>query len=103
MEQRELEAAIGKKVCVLGHPWITMNEEMKHLNGKHCTVIKQCKSGLLLVEVDGKQYSIPMHCLEIVVSVPKRFAILTTDADGKTCFTPEGRLLAQQMLGIDPL
>jgi len=67
MKQHEVAAQIGHPVRIIGYPYITMNQELKHLNGKHCMLIKQCKSGLLQVKCEGKFYSIPMHSVDVLL------------------------------------
>jgi hypothetical protein len=61
MRPNEIADAIGKEVKVDCSLW--MAEHLRPVLGKTATLIKQCKSGLLLLERDGRHFSIPMRCV----------------------------------------
>jgi len=64
MKQSELEESIGKKARINGGRDLGMIAEMRSVIGELCTVVKRCKSGLVLVEHEGKHYSLALYNLD---------------------------------------
>lgn len=59
MKQAEILTSIGKTVAVNPLRDIGIDADIRGIIGKDATLIKQCKSGLLQVECEGKLYSVP--------------------------------------------
>lgn len=59
MKQADIAGSIGKDVVVNCRRDIGIDPDIRRIIGKDATLIKQCKSGLLQVQCEGKLYSVP--------------------------------------------
>jgi hypothetical protein len=59
MKQAEIENSIGKTVVVNGFRDIGIDPEIRCIIGKEGKLIKRCKSGKLLIEIEGRPFSLP--------------------------------------------
>ena len=45
---------------------LMMDGTLKHIIGKECNIVKVTKGGMILVEHNGKQYSVPPKNIELI-------------------------------------
>jgi hypothetical protein len=65
MKQTQIEGSIGKAVVVNGSRDIGIDPDIRRIVGKDSTLIKQCKSGLLQVDCEGKLFSVPLSNVDL--------------------------------------
>lgn len=69
MKQNDIKDAIGQSVVVNSHRDIGIDPDIRRIIGKDSTLVKQCKSGLLQVEHEGKFYSVPPINVDLKTTV----------------------------------
>ena len=64
MNPTQVKDSIGKTAIVNGFRDLGIDPDMRKIIGEEVTIIKQCKSGLVQIEREGKFYSIRMTNLD---------------------------------------
>jgi hypothetical protein len=72
MKAHQLAEAIGKYGRINGGRDLGMVSEYRRLIGKPCKIIKQCKSGLIFLECEGKNYSFAMYNIDFPLTMQIR-------------------------------
>jgi hypothetical protein len=65
MTPEQVQDAIGKTVVVNAKRDIGIDPDIRRIIGKDSTLVKQCRSGLLQIEHEGKHYSVPMSNVDL--------------------------------------
>lgn len=68
MKQTEIESSIGKDVEINGLRDIGIDPNIRRIIGKEGKLVKRCKSGLLLIECEGKLVSLPPINVDLKVA-----------------------------------
>lgn len=68
MKADQVKDAIGKTVTINGFRDLGIDPAMRRIIGQECTLIKQCKSGLLHVQHGKSFYSVPPINVDLKVA-----------------------------------
>lgn len=67
MKKQQIADSIGKTVTVNPLRDIGIDGDIRRIIGKDATLVKQCKSGLLQINCEGRDYSVPMINVDLKV------------------------------------